>query len=286
MAPVVTDDALGQAGGAGGVEDVERVGGGDRHGVGRGDIDDDVVPVAPRGSRGLGKRFVRELIVPRGHDDRTRGVLGQLERLGDHREVRHLAGRLDAAMAGDDDLGPGVVDADGQLGCGESAKDDGVDGSEAGAGEHGDRGAGDHRHVDDHAVAFADALGCQRSGERGDLLLELGVGDRLLDAGDGRVVDKGRLVTAAGGDVPVDGVEAGVQLPVGEPVVERRFAAVDCLGGRGGPVDVLCDLEPEGIRVADGLLVGGGVGRRGGGVRHRVFPSHALVRSPINSTVL
>ena len=40
----------------------------------------------------------------------------------------------------------------------------------------GDRRLGDHRHVDDDAVALADAEVVQDAGERGDLVGQLGVG--------------------------------------------------------------------------------------------------------------
>ena len=52
---------------------------------------------------------------------------------------------------------PRVVDAVGDGVGGESAKDDRVHRANAGAGQHGDRQFGDHRQIDRHPVARADA---------------------------------------------------------------------------------------------------------------------------------
>ncbi len=54
-------------------------------------------------------------------------------------------------------LGPGVVDADGELVGGEAAEHHRVHGADARAGQHRDHGLGDHRHVDDDPVALGDA---------------------------------------------------------------------------------------------------------------------------------
>ena len=69
-----------------------------------------------------------------------------------------------AAVGGDDELRLGVVDAVGQRLGGEAAEDDGVRRADAGAGEHGDRQLGDHRHVDGDAVAAPHAELLQRVG--------------------------------------------------------------------------------------------------------------------------
>ncbi len=62
-------------------------------------------------------------------------------------------------------------------------KTTGVDRADAGAGEHGDHGLGDHRHVDGHYVAAVHVLPAQGVGELADLLVELAVGDFLVVGG-------------------------------------------------------------------------------------------------------
>ena len=81
---------------------------------------------------------------------------------------------------------------------------------------------GDHRHGQHHPVPGAHAEPGERPGEAGDLVEELGVGEGALGPGDRADVDQRGLVAAAGLDVAVQGVEAGVQPRVGVPAVDRR----------------------------------------------------------------
>ena len=146
---------------------------------------------------------------------------GEPDRKIEQRLVFDQAAGLDAAARRQHQLGLGVVDAGRELLGGETAEHHRVDGADARAGEHGEQRLGDHRHVDDDAVALADAEIDERRGKRRDLVLQLAIGDAPLRMRDRAVVIDRRLVAAAGGDMAVDGVEAGVQRRVGEP------AAVD-----------------------------------------------------------
>ena len=74
---------------------------------------------------------------------------------------------LDAAGRGDDQPGLRVVDPDRELVRGEAAEHHAVHGAESRAGEHRDDGLGDHRHVDDDAVALGDTEAGQHAGEPG-----------------------------------------------------------------------------------------------------------------------
>ena len=154
VAAIVAHDALGLAGRAGGVEDVERVGGGERH----------AIDFSAAGAR---HRFGK-IVVAAG--DELAGLRLALQhqaglrlvgRAGDRRVEQRLVGDgaagLDAARAGDDELRPGIVDAGGELGRGKAAEDDGMHGAEPGAGEHRKNRLRHHRHVDDDAVALLDA---------------------------------------------------------------------------------------------------------------------------------
>ena len=198
------------------------------------------------------------------HDDLVGPVGRQLDGGVDHRLVGDDTGRLDAARGGDDDLRPGVVDADGELGRGEAAEHHRVDSADPCAGQHRDHGLGDHRHVDDDPVALLDAEVAQHAGEAGDLLQQLGVGVRADGAGDRGVVDQRRLVGTAGDDVPVEGVVAGVEHAAGEPAVERRGVVVEDPLRRRDPVDAGRRVAPEPARVGQAAAVGLEVGARGG----------------------
>ena len=99
------------------------------------------------------------------HNAIPRRMLGHRHRRVDHRLVLHDAGRLDSARCGDNDRGLDVVDADGEFMRGEPAEDHRVHRAQPSAGQHGDDRLGDHRHIDHHPVAFADAQVAQRTGE-------------------------------------------------------------------------------------------------------------------------
>ena len=176
---------------------------------------------------------------------------GEFDRRIEQRLVGNDAIDLDAAACGEDDLGLGVVDAGGKLLRREAAEHHRMDGADARAGQHRHHRLRHHRHVEDDAVAFDHAeILFQDAGQNLGLGLQGGVADGQLGVGDGRVVDDRRLLAAAGLDVAVDRVPAGVADAVGEP------AAVDAgLGIEHGlrlldPVDLGRRLAPEALRVA------------------------------------
>ena len=79
---------------------------------------------------------------------------------------------------------------------------------------------GDHRHIDDHAVAFAHAIRLQHTCDGGDAGLQLGKSNLGLGAGDRAVVDNRHLIGAAVFDVPVHGVVTRIYLGIREPFVQ------------------------------------------------------------------
>jgi hypothetical protein len=111
-------------------------------------------------------------------------------------------------------FGLAIVDPHGQFVGGEPAEDDRVDRAQPRAGQHRLQRLGHHRHVDDDAVALLDALGLQRPGERGDAVLQLGIGDLVLRAGDGLSWMIATRSPWPGLDMAVDRVPAAVHLAV------------------------------------------------------------------------
>ena len=103
----------------------------------------------------------------------------------------------------------------------EAAEDDVVRGADPRAGEHRDGDLGDHRQVDADDVAGLDPALLEHVGEPLDVAVQVGVGDVALLALLAVPVE-GDPVAAAGLDVAVEAVVRGVQLAVGEPLVERR----------------------------------------------------------------
>ena len=106
-------------------------------------------------------------------------------------------------------------------------------GADARAGEHGDDRLGNHRHVDQHAIARRDPEIVEHGAERRRLVKQGAIGDGALGPGDGAVVIERDLVAAAGLDMPVERVEAGVQARVGEPAaVDARVGIENALWAR------------------------------------------------------
>ena len=245
VAARVAHDPLGLARRAGGVEDVERVGRFHRHAGVRlgGGLGFQQVAVAPG----------REVAGPlRPLQDQAR--LGLVRRQGDggveQRLVGNHAARLQPAGGGDHHLRPGIGDARRQLRRREAAEHHGMHGAQARAGEHGDRRFRHHRHVDHHPVAAADAERRQRAGELGGALRHRRVGEGPDLPGHRAVVDQRRLPAAAGGDVAVERIVAGVQPPAREPAAVDAERGVEGANRGAVPVDAARRFRPVGGGVA------------------------------------
>jgi hypothetical protein len=266
VAAGVVDDALGFAGRAGGEEHVEGVGRLDGLGVDR-----DV---------GFGKRIVEPDVTAGGHVDISAGaanddLVGGGGRfghrfIGDALEGHDLATAV-AAVGGDEQFGVEFVHAVGEGVGAEAGEDDGVEGADAGAGEHEDDEFGDHGQVEGDGVALLDTEITEYGGAAIDLAVEAGVGQRAGVAGLAFPVDRD-LVLAMGGEVAVEALIGGVEPPADEPACERGLP-VENLVPALEPVEAAGLLGPEGFGVFHGaavrLVVAGG--RRLGVVGHLLF---------------
>ena len=240
-------DSLGLGGGAGGVEQEQRVLGLHRLGradrVGAGDqVVEPHVASGPHHAVGAG-----------GPDHHDRLQVGQVR---DH--VVHLLLDQDglALAAGpvrdDQRLGAGDLQPLAHRGRGEAAEDDGVRRADPGAGQHGHHDLGDHREVDPDHVALAHALRLERVGEPLHVGQEFGVGQVAFLTLLAPPVERDP-VAPAGQHVPVQAVVGHVDGPVGEPGIKRRVAFVEHRGEWRLPVQPLARLLGP---------PGGGVGRR------------------------
>ena len=160
VAAVVADNAFRLARRPGGVQDIERVGRRDRHRVDGFGRRHHILPVHITGGIQLAA-----LLLALHYDAPARGMRARLDRRVEHRLVLDDPGRFDSARCGHDDGRLGVVDPHGEFIRGEPAEHHRVDGAEAGASEHRDHRLGDHRHIDDHAIALRHPQATQCSGE-------------------------------------------------------------------------------------------------------------------------
>ena len=243
MAAGVAHDALGLAGRAGGVDDVERVGRRHRHAF---DLRGRAPRRQARHSRDRGPAISSHVELLALQDQAVlRRVFRQRDRLVEQRLVGDDAAGLEAAGRRDHQLRPGVVDAGGEFLRGEAAEDDRMHRADARAGEHGDRRFRHHRHIDDDAVALLDAVVLQHRGERHHLVAQLAIGEALHLALDGAVVDQRDLVGAAALDMAVEAVEGHVGDRAGEPAAIDAGLGVEHLVPAAEPVDLFGRLPPR-----------------------------------------
>ncbi len=174
----------------------------------------------------------------------------------------HVDGRLErgdlalavAAVGRDDQLRAGVVDARSQAVGGEPAEDHRVDRAQPRDREHrGDR-LRDHRHVDRHPVALADAESFKHVREALDLVGQLRI-RHMTRVTRLAFPEQSDALAVARLDVTVEAVVGDVELAVGEPRRERRVRPVQHLGERGVPVQFAGLVGPERLAVCGGPLV-------------------------------
>ena len=78
------------------------------------------------------------------------------------------------------------------------------------AGIHADQRFGDHRHIEQNAVALAYTMRDENRRQCLHLLEQFGVGEALDEALERRVMDDGDLMPASVPDMAVEQIEAGV----------------------------------------------------------------------------
>ena len=136
--------------------------------------------------------------------------------------------------------------------------------ADARAGLHGDHAFDRHRHVDQHAVALADAERLEAVREPADAVVELPVGHLRHDAVVGLEDDRD-LFRVAVREVAIETVVGDIELAVVEPLVERRARLVERLRERLVPEH----LVPRELRPESGeVLRGGGIERVEIGLLH------------------
>ena len=198
--------------------------------------------------RRVGRHPLDEVVPP---DVATGSHLHRLPGALQHDDVPHRRALLDgdvdvllegelgsappAAVGRDHGHGAGVLVAVGDRFAREAAEDHGMNGADAGAGEHRDHELRRHRHVDRHHFARLDAELPQPCRHPANLGVELAVG--VFAALAGRLTDphERRLLPLARGDVPVEAGGRGVETPPHEPLRCRGMPIEDLrVGGRPG----------------------------------------------------
>ncbi len=243
------DHALGLAGGAGGIQDEQRIFGAHLGGfvVIRGFQHHFVIiKIAPVDPGGL----------PAGaFDDQAFHIVLAVQKRGIGVGFqRRFAAAAGGFVGGDDQLGVRAIDPRRQRIRREAGKHDRMDRTNPRTGQHRIGGFGDHRQIQYHALAFAHAQRFQHIGHAADVAVQLFVGDMF-----GGLIwiicfpdDRGLI--AAGFQVAIDAVGGHIQRAIGEPVdrhIARRKADVFDLGKGFDPVHPRGLLGPERVRICD-----------------------------------
>ena len=177
------------------------------------------------------------------------------QRLVDDRLERHVLAAARLLVGGDHGDGAGVDDAFLQRLRRKAAEHDRMRRADARAGLHRDHALDRHRHVDEDAVALPDAERTQAVREAADPLEQLPVSHLRHGAVVGLEDDRDLLGIAVR-DVAVEAVVGHIELPVLEPLVERRVRLVERLRERLLPqYFVPGELRPEAREVAGGAAL-------------------------------
>src|SRR5262249_14404864 len=130
-----------------------------------------------------------------------------------------------------------------------------MDRAQPGSRQHCDDGLGNHRHVDDHAIALRYAERSECAGALCDASLEFLKGEGLHGLRDSTVVDQRDLISASIGDMPVDSVVAGVDFASSEPSIEWLVGFVEDLLPLPVPVDSFRGFGPKTYRVTERMRI-------------------------------
>ena len=139
------------------------------------------------------------------------------QRIINHIFQRDVFGSAEGTIAGDDELGIGILQTVGNALCTETTKDDGVNGPNPCTSQNSNRQFWNHSHIDADTVAFFDAIVLEYIGKLVHLGMQLRIGEQAVVII--RVIgfpDDGRLVGLVY-QVSVDTVFSDVELCTAEP---------------------------------------------------------------------
>ena len=138
---------------------------------------------------------------------------------------------------------------------GEAAEHHRVDRADARAGQHREHGLGDHRHVDQHAVALPTPSDCRIAAMRCTSRVQFAEAVGALCAGFGGDVDQRRLVGRASRRCRSTALWHRLVVPPTNQRANGGWLVVADLARRRLPVDQLRLLGPEGVAVLDRAAV-------------------------------
>ena len=166
---------------------------------------------------------------------------------------RNAATAAQALVGGDNDVRLRILDPAGQRLGREAGEHHGMDGADAGAGQHGVGRLGDHGQIKRDAVALPRAVLLEHIGEAADLLVQFFISYVARERGVVALPDNGGLVLARR-KMTVDAIHRNIRRAVVEPF-DRNVMGVETrvldLGERRDPLDTPRLFGPKGVRRVD-----------------------------------
>src|SRR5437588_4451607 len=164
---------------------------------------------------------------------------------------RHDAAASIGAVGGDERDGAAVDNPIPTAVVAKSTENDRMYGANSRAGQHGNRGFGNIREIDDYPIALFDVVSFQHVREAANFAMQLLVGQRAFVAGFA-FPDNCRFVspTAFGAQMPIQAILRHVEFPADEPLRKWRFPLENFLP-RHGPDPLSLFAHQEFCRLPD-----------------------------------
>ncbi len=194
--------------------------------------------------------------------------------VADHDNVLHIKVRLlqrlvhisfqlngaaaaNAVVSRDHHMAVAVTNTPGKGIGGKAAKNHGMNGADAGTGQHGKGRLRNHRHINGHPVAFFDPMVFQHIGKTADFLIQLAIGDAAASAKVIALKNKGDLVGPMR-QMPVYAVDTDIQRAVFIPADMQIILIIGHIFNPGvgfDPCETFAHFSPESFRIIKGPLI-------------------------------
>ena len=250
IAAGVALDALWFARGATGIERVTRCGGFEPH-AGYFRIHVFGSHICPEMVASFDQVHWRQAAIRQQH--RVGLVAGELNGFIEQGLVRNNLAATRPAVGTDNDLGLRIFNACSQRARGKAAKHHRMDRTDTRAGEHGETGFRNHRHVNQHPVALLDTQVLQDGGHALDFTLQLRKAVSFFGIGFRGDDDQRRIVRTFGG-MAIHRVVAKIGGAANKPARKRGIAVIANLFRRDFPIDSLGLLSPESLGIRQRFL--------------------------------
>ena len=170
----------------------------------------------------------------------------QLNGCVEQRLIIDNAPRLDTARGSEDELGCRIINTRRQLGRRKATKNDAMHRTQPCTGQSRNRRLGNHRHINNDAVAFRNAMRLHHTGHGLDAVEQVAIAQRGAAIAQRAVMDKSSAPPMARRDMAIDTVKTAIHLAIQEPAIAGFIA-------REGLCRWACPIKAGGLALPEGL---------------------------------